>query len=239
MIKKFSLKLLLISSLFLLSSCFIHDIFPQKNTGPEEIRIVDLNGNPRPIQRFVPEGNARALAEQRSARNIPITDLSAPVSENFATNNLTQSNFIEQNQSPVNNLPPLAPEAPVQEIPNPQAKISYNMSGDNLASSGIPQKNIEPQIAAPKKPILAKKTKIITNVKSEVFIQIGSFSVKNNAQKVLKSGKIIFNGKVDERKIDNRKSYRVLLGPISDPAQANTILRKAKNNGYADAFIVK
>ncbi|MFT6076935.1 MAG: cell division protein FtsN [Myxococcota bacterium] len=233
MIKKISLKILLISALFPLSSCFVHDFFPRKNTGPEEIRIVDLNGNPRPIQRFVPEGNARALAQQRSVQNQP-----APIQNNVATNNLSQNNFISQNQAPVNNLPPVDPPVIVQESPKPPATISYNMSGDAAASLGSAQEITKPKI----KTTPAKEAKMIFNKKSAEsgsFIQIGSFSVKNNAQKTLEKGQIIFKGKVEERNISNKKSYRVLLGPISDNAKVNNILRKAKNNGYADAFIVR
>jgi len=231
-------KNLAIFGLALLTSC----IGNKPSNQETEIRIVDLNGNPKPIRRMVPEGNAQMLVNQQAqavnASNIPnIVDTNA--TPNYQTANT--------NQIANNNI---APPAGNENIANnierkpAEAAVSYDMSNDNtpeVVGEKIPEPaQTKPSSKSGKKFKLANsKAKTIPVNESGTLIQIGSFSSYNNAQKALEQSSKISSGKIEEVDLGERKSYRVFLGPISNSKKVHNILKKAKNSGYKDAFIVR
>ncbi|MES2677365.1 MAG: SPOR domain-containing protein [Pseudomonadota bacterium] len=237
-------KLLLLSALLVFSSCA-----GKNQDAPTEIRIVDLNGNPKPVKRFVPEGNAQILANNP---NIEVNKNNiAP-----ANGKLTQNDIPEMStQTPNNNSADLA--APAQSTTlasqnnnQPEATVSYDLSNDKPVSTSNNKltetklANNANQNSSPKKFKLAiasakaPKGATVSN-KSGTFIQIGSFSVAENANKILSKSAKISKGSIEEIDSGDKKSYRVLLGPIANSKKANIILKQAKNAGYKDAFIVK
>ncbi len=231
-------KLLLLSVLFALSSCAA-----SKQDGPSEIRIVDLNGNPKPVKRFVPEGNAQILA------NNPNIDVNK---NNIAPTNsaLTQNNLDTRNQMPANNsadLVPVQSTTLASKDNQPEATVSYDMSNDPAAevkpAETKTQTSTQASSGGKKFKLAIASTKVAKgatiNNKSGIFIQIGSFSIADNADKILAKSKKIFQGTIEEINSGDKKSYRVLLGPLANTKKANIILKQAKNAGYKDAFIVK
>ncbi len=235
-------KLFLLPILFALSSCLGNN-----TEGPSEIRIVDLNGNPKPVKRFVPEGNAQILANQNIEANK--NNISTPVNEKLVQNN---------NPAPIIPISSIAEPSPAQSTTlasqnnRSEAMVSYDMSNDqtkevdpktndNLANPQTSSnKKFKLAIATSKAPSTKAASSAVSNNKSSgIFIQIGSFSVADNANKILTKSKKISKGKVEEVETGDKKSYRVLLGPIPNTKKANIILKQAKHAGYKDAFIIK
>jgi cell division protein FtsN len=233
-------KSLAIFGLALMTSCIGYKPVNQAT----EIRIVDLNGNPKPIRRIIPEGNAQMLVNQQAqAANVDNApnNINKSAQQNYQTPNTNQ--ITNNDIAPAENITNNTGTKPVE------ATVSYDMYNDNtseVASKTIPETIPEPAQTNPhsgKKFKLAisktKNTKTISASESGALVQIGSFSSYANAQKALEQSNKISSGKIEEVDLDGEKSYRVFLGPISNSKKVHNILKKAKNSGYKDAFIVR
>lgn len=255
----FGFQTITIVALLSLSSCF------GNNNAPSQIRIVDLNGNPKPIKRYVPEGNAKILASQNpnSFQDINNPEVAQPfrndgvnatsnavVDENLPNtanvNPATQANPIPPQIAPEPKSPSTAPSANVSE-----ENISYDMSGSQI-------QEIKPASDNSKQTTSGKKFKFSAGAGNKspskttaeslktlpaqngIFVQIGSYLASESANQVLHNNKKISKGKIEEINLTNGKTtYRVLLGPIANKQKAHKILKQAKNAGYKDAFIVR
>jgi cell division septation protein DedD len=69
------------------------------------------------------------------------------------------------------------------------------------------------------------------------FIQAGSFSELENAEKIMKKTTKFFKTTISESNINNKKIYRVLVGPFVNSKKANLTLKKIKKAGI-DAILV-
>jgi len=124
----------------------------------------------------------------------------------------------------------------------PEATISYDMSNDKVVETKPINNNSQNTTGTKFKTNIAstKAVKAVANSrKSGIFIQLGSFSVADSANKILTKNKKISKGIVEEMDSGDKKIYRALLGPIANKKKAAIILKQAKNAGYKDAFIVK
>ncbi|MCE3254941.1 MAG: hypothetical protein K0R25_435 [Rickettsiaceae bacterium] len=246
----FSLKPLLLISLFFTASC----VGSNKNAPEEEgseIRIVDLNGNPKPVQRFVPEGNAQALASIQADNNKPAENAPAAVAQQQISQDLPVPQ--EPTSSQAIQEPTAAPSPGTSTIiadTKQPAQVSYDMGAENLSATKAAAIATKP--VASETPASDKKYKlVVASTKTEnsaatstgrttgIFVQVGFFSLAENANKALEKNKAFCSGKIEEVTSGDKKSYRVLLGPVQNKKKASKILKKAKNAGYKDAFIVK
>ncbi len=251
-----------IFSLMLLTSCLgsldslSSKLFGNKSGNQEtEIRIVDLNGNPKPIRRMVPEGNAQILASQReeAAKN----NIAAINNANSSKNNSAPQNYQRPRTEQItsNNIKaPATNNANAIKSKPIEAVVSYDMADEKAPKIKTGTIQTLPQTPTPNKSpnkspnkrfrLAVSKTrdgnvKAKSLNKSGILIQIGSFSSPSNADRALEQGKKISAGKIEEVNLKGRKNYRVFLGPISNSKTARNILKKAKNSGYKDAFIVR
>ena len=80
---------------------------------------------------------------------------------------------------------------------------------------------------------VAKKGK-----KKLIFVQTGSFSTEENAKQDLSKVQKFYKGKIEEADIGDKKTYRVLLGPIANDKKAKDLVHKVKSSGH-DAIVVK
>jgi cell division septation protein DedD len=246
--------ILILFGLISLSSC----LGGKTDNQATQIRIVDLNGNPKPIKRIVPEGNAQILATQQSQFLATNDNIPAPSNINQPlSNGPVENQNVEQNTSgdvAATSIDNTVNNAVTDNNKNKpaQAEVLYDLSEDKTPNN--PENNNEVKDTAPKlspEKITSSKTKfklaiskaknngISADKKSGTLIQIGSFSSYANAQKALEKSKKISVGKIEEVDLENGKSYRVFLGPLSSSKKVHNILKKAKKSGYKDAFIVK
>ena len=222
-----------------------------------EIRIVDLNGQPKQIKRIMPEGNAKMLAMQnKELENNNSLQNNTGSNLTNTTDTPTDNLLSQNNQNQISTQPftqDLSEQNNSSNIANNQqskATISYDMSeesNDNNTNQNIEStnNNSSPQ-ATPKSnkkfKFIATKTKVSDNVEadgSKIFIQIGFFSSSINANNTLANSKKIANGSIKEVNINGQNGYKVFLGPIKSHKEAITILKKAKKSGYKDAFIAR
>ena len=97
-----------------------------------------------------------------------------------------------------------------------------------------------PQIAAPKP---AAAPAINTSERSTVskpYVQIGFFSVEDNAKPNVASMKA--NGipaKIVTSKTNGKTFWRVIAGPASTATDQKQLLQMVKDKGFADAYFVK
>ncbi len=86
----------------------------------------------------------------------------------------------------------------------------------------------------------AKKGKISKKAVSSsgFFVQVGAFSNSANAETSLSEMQKFSDGKIEEADLNDKKLYRVLLGPISSKSKALQLMNEIKNSGH-DAVIVR
>jgi cell division protein FtsN len=248
--------------LFFLASCSYFTNITKKgdNNSQSEIRIVDLNGNPKPIKRYIPAGNAEILAKQKS------TDANSDV-QNSQTNKIANPNEATQpyfdrpaqnsQQSGDANIYSGAASGLNNESDDGEINISYDISqsqnpqSQNSSTTNQEEvkyssnNNAENNIANKKFKVSVKKSNTSKTqnqtqlLKNGYFVQIGAYSISQNAKEALESSKKVSFGQIKTIKTNNKTIYRVLLGPVSNKNKARNVLNKAKNAGYKDAFIAR
>ncbi len=77
-----------------------------------------------------------------------------------------------------------------------------------------------------------------SSANSSYVVQTAAFSSYSNATRHADNIGVIASPSVKEDRVDGKKLYRVLLGPVDDSFAADNILKKAKNMGFADARIL-
>ncbi|GDX36603.1 hypothetical protein LBMAG18_11140 [Alphaproteobacteria bacterium] len=220
------------------------------------VRIVDLKGNAKPILTKTPEFNARVL-EGVDVANIGKTNKATQ--EQQATTIVPETRPNYPNQQIAQTI-----DAPVLNSPNknnqdslkskekanmvfserPQGKTveEYDLasSKDDLDDSSKVNKNSDPQLKESKQhkknQQQSKKNPSISEKK--YFVQTGSYSSQEVADQELKDMKKFARGKIEKVEMSDRITYRVLLGPYTNKAQARKMVNKIVGNGH-EAILVK
>ena len=117
------------------------------------------------------------------------------------------------------------------------------------AASGINQAPLPPP-AAPitavssplvvaELPPLPEKVRVVPLASSaRIFIQAGSFSLRDNAQRVQSRIASLGSVQVMTASIKGIEMYRVRLGPLASVAQADQLLARVVDSGYPEARII-
>ncbi len=205
-------KTFLLIILFLFCSCSFDSIKNKFSTGGQEgqtIRIVGLDGEYRHINRQIPTLNSDLISSQK--KNSQKTEKPEKIEP------------IETPQGFLNNLGPS--NEPLMELPK-------NMTPETIIYKSTPNK--EPK-ETPKKDLdIAAKQQ-----QKGTFIQIGSYKSKNSAEKILQKSQNISSGFIKEANSKNSTIHKILLGPTNNKTETMNLLKKARNNGFKDAFITK
>ncbi len=284
MLFKYTKIIAVVFTFLTLISCALKPESNQQKQKPQ-IRIVDLDGNPKQVQNFVPEYNAKVLASQGVMIDDKTKDLTpiktakddqkiASVSNSNSQNSALETpmnlanNSVTSSSTPAKTVakPVVDSSAAASEIAaikdqnnNDQAKkddqaskedeVVYDLSDD--------KKTDKKEEKADKKSAENKKFKIVTGKeatkKSEksktskplksthkgLFIQIGSYSSSEMANKILSKNSALDYGQIQEATVGGKKFYRVMFGPVQNQEKAEELLKKASAKGHKDAFIIK
>ncbi len=210
-----------------------------------EIRIVDLNGNPKPIRRVIPQGNLEMMITRGKEATNDRPEINSQNTQNFR-NQLTQKQ--EAQREEIKNLPVENQLTQKQEIKS-QANKNITKKFKLINSSGsesskkltesqqTADKNIKQKfyLVSPNQDKAQEKTEQ-TNPK-EIFIQIGSFFSYQDSQQALQKSKEIGQSIIKNTKINGQKLYLVLI--IANQNNYSQILEQAKTLGFKNAFIIK
>lgn len=228
-----------------------------------KVRIVDLKGNAKPVLTKVPEFNARVLEgidnvsnpallnkaseEQQSTTILPetrkvnlktdyvnqqISDTAkAPVLNSYNAN--SSSDPLKSKEKTNMVFAGRQQEKSVAEYDLANSKDDVDDAQDLTTSNNSQQKNKK----------LDKKEQEQNKKVSEIsgkkyFVQTGSYTAKEVADQELKEMKKFARGKVEKVEMTDRITYRVLLGPYTNKAQARKMVNKIVNSGH-DAILVK
>lgn len=181
---------LLILSCSLLTSCATVSSFFKKRSKVEEkeIRIVDVNGNYRPVKKQVPLLNSELLKQQNNA-NPGITN------PNLVPNNQNQAMALDQN--PNNQI------SPDQIIENAQGEIT------NPKTAEQPFNN-QPSDDSTNK--TAPKNDLGTGPSTEPLIE--NENAPSNAQ-IDESGEIDLGASASKPETGKKKTYKIAVKPTS------------------------
>lgn len=144
--------------------------------------------------------------------------------------------------------PPAAPEAKTEALAKPEkieaepiAPLAASAAAAIDKAEGKPAKtpnmkvgDISPSTAPAAMPAAKPKSSL-----AKPFIQIGIFSVEDNANRTgqaLRSGGIVPS--VLKQSSKGKTFWRVIVGPAGSSAERATLLKKVKGLGYTDAYFV-
>jgi cell division septation protein DedD len=139
----------------------------------------------------------------------------------------------------VNETPPAEDVAPnvtenVAATPLGEPNADENLEAKILAS--VAEAENKPVAAAEPKPVAAKAV----SQKGAKYVQIGFFSVEDNAKANVK--KMKNNGipaTVVKSESKGKTFWRVIAGPATSAADQRQLLNMVKGQGFADAYLVK
>jgi len=123
--------------------------------------------------------------------------------------------------------------APPQYAPHPQ-QASYQPSAPSVSSDGMVEGHLNKGKFIPD-PVVSKTPVHPTGL----FVQAGSFSVFENAEKLTRTLAKIAPTTIEPVTVNGRKLYRVKMGPIASVAEADSILEKVIRTNGAGAKVVK
>ena len=198
---------------------------------PKKVRVVDLDGNYKPIKRKIPEFNAKVLSG-----DLNIIEDSNTIANNNPSNatKINSSVNIISNKTLVDKTSPELKVSANDNIKKKKTVIEYDLS-ESTEETRTRNKVVSN--------ISNKRTfiKDITNSdKKSIFVQIGVFSSLNGASATLKKASVsVSKGIIKEVVIKNKVLQRVLLGPLKNKQEAKELRKKAVGHGYKDAFIVE
>jgi cell division septation protein DedD len=203
-----------------------------------KIRIVDLQGKPHSVTTKTPELNNQALAMQgkmRDGRN------------NFANEVKKEEKFPQnfaQQDADFGAVSSEAIQKTLQFSKQPTEKNSEKSDNSIVSAGASEDKNqtVEYDLLegeektkkpAKSKKVLAKKSAVT----KKFFAQVGSFSNSGNAKQTLNEMAKFHKGRIEV--VEGEKTiYRVLIGPFSNKAQANEMVKKISNSGR-EAILVR
>ncbi len=223
------------------------------------IRIVDLQGKPGRVITKVPNLNVQALAEQgklSSPQPIIPQEKSQSPQKNIATKQdfgAVSSQIIQDTlqaeQSPEFRQK-VSDNSAVKMNSNEIQEIQYDLSEGGLKD---PRKleNAKSKPSSSKKYVMKKNegkkitqtaakkdqsSKVYSQKKRGLYVQVGSFSNSSNAKRRMKKIEHFDVGRIEQVR-RGKTIYRVLLGPFASKKQADSMLRKVKKSGYAAVLV--
>ncbi len=238
-----SFKNFLIFSILFLSACV------RSNDDSQPFRIVGLNGKPSKVKTRVPELNARILESQGKVVSspdavvIPNQEVSSQNQTNPSESKILKQDQAQQDQGvPAYNLPkddsasqPQQEKISVGAVEEKEQEIQYDLS-DSAQQKKSQGKKMRLKKGATS--VSKNEDEALPKKGKKIFIQTGSFSNEENAKQALLKTQKFYKSRIEEIALDDKKFYRVLLGPFASDKKANLILRKVKAAGN-DAIIVK
>jgi rare lipoprotein A len=90
----------------------------------------------------------------------------------------------------------------------------------------------------PPQPGLVQEIDGVTVGHVQVYIQTGAFTNYDNALAQLKKVQAYFTAELQEATINGKTFHRVRIGPMVNVDEADSVLAKALENGFADARVV-
>ncbi|MBM5783121.1 MAG: SPOR domain-containing protein [Pelagibacterales bacterium] len=216
----------------------------------------NLNSNSTHNQEsYVPQSNPGAQQSLNKYANADYAEASANIIEQTLqapynpnnkivandTNSKTNENAVKNN---LDNGPKiLATIGQKQDSEVAEYSLNESTKKDeliNLESKKSQAKKSQSKKSQEKTFVVTKKVK---NSKKAVsssgfFVQVGAFSNSANAQTSLSEMQKFSDGKIEEADLNDKKLYRVLLGPVSSKSKALQLMNEIKSSGH-DAVIVR
>ncbi|MFM7621347.1 MAG: SPOR domain-containing protein [Alphaproteobacteria bacterium] len=227
-----------------------------------KVRIVDLKGNAKPVLTKVPEFNARVLEGSDTTNSAVVNKASEEqqsttiLPENRNVNNKTQyvnQQLADTAKAPVlnsvnanNNSDPVKSKEKTNMIfagrGQEKSVAEYDLANsrdevDDKQDSAS-RKDLQASNKKTDKKDANQNNKSLASSSKKYFVQTGSYTAQEVADQELKEMRKFAKGKVEKVEMTDRITYRVLLGPYTNKAQARKMVNKVVNSGH-EAILVK
>lgn len=216
----------------------VNDRGPFKNG-----RIMDVSRRAADLLGFINKGTARVRLEVLESES---RQLAAAAKRGEDTTRMTAADFQRGGTQTASAAPVAA--APAADDSVPESLRTPTITVEELTAQGKAVESAtlpEPSSSGPVEGHVAKgrflPAPVVTTepVKpTGIFVQAGSFSVYDNAERLAKSLIGIAPTTIEPVSVGGRTMYRVRLGPISSVDAADTVLEKVIRAGQGGARVV-
>lgn len=207
-------------------------------------RLIDLSRKAAQLLGFIDKGTTKvrvellpeesmtvaSLAQGKLSRSSPSVGLAVPQDSPASSGQI----IIQDNAMPTLDPNPvqhtvLATSASAEKIP--MDKKSKVQSNEMMDITG----EIESKAAAVEQHL---PEHVAPSPDGNIYIQIGAYAHKENAQRVVQKLSHIGDSKIAPIRSGDRTLYRVRLGPLDDTAEAKAVLQKIVESGHSDARVL-
>ncbi len=243
-------KIFLLSAIVALIGC-------KPQAQPSQMRIVDLQGNPKPVQMRTPELNMQALQAQGNLteekiqaqpRKSDLPQQQAASSNKYGDNFGASSSEAIRNtlQTPTNSqnmqAAPAVSDADILaagEGEDRNKTIEYSLADNKKSRANEKNAAKNMVLSKPKDEVSHAE---VTKKQKGIFVQIGSFSVlqhaKTSLSQIEKFSTKAAPAKIEEAQNGEKTVYRVLIGPFPNKQKASATIAKLDKSGH-QAIIIK
>ena len=205
-------------------------------------RIIDLSRTAAQELDIVRNGTARVRIDQLPAESMAVRDVAiaggGPTEQNAAVAQVASGSRRAPAAQPVVAQPPVmvaaSPPPPVAAAPPvTQAVWATNPRPQAMAATPAYASSNGTSIAS-----LAASAGAPTGAGSGFYVQTGSFSTAENAERQRDLVRSYGMSEVSTASAGGREVYRVRLGPYTTPDAAGIVADRLKRSGYGDARVV-
>lgn len=136
------------------------------------------------------------------------------------------------------NVTALTRESVPEDTPEAELSDGSETSISDIATAAIDEAEVKPETKPT--PTVKPTTKPTGSKLDQPFIQLGIFSVEDNARNTATSmrtqGIVPI---VKEHRLKGKTFWRVIIGPASSKSERAILLKKARDLGFTDAYFVK
>ena len=197
-------------------------------------RIIDVSKKAAQLLGFYEAGTARVRVEIDAQESITLKNIALKK----RPPEMPQITASPRGVVTADNIAPLAP-IPGSSIP-PAAVKPVSVPPASIPAVAVPPPpSAKSPAQVPKASAPVKKTAPEAKTPGGIYVQAGAFSEEANARKLEQQLGELGVVHIVPTTVNNKKLYRVRLGPVADATMADALLKKIKTYGYNDAKVVR
>jgi rare lipoprotein A len=195
-----------------------------ETAGTTPVRVKILKDESIQVAQAAMRGETGDVRLAEAPRSVPIESRAA--ARQAPAPQLVPSSVVVASSTPIPDRPPpqpvvVAAATPITDAPPPGGTPRHQWP------SLIAQAHAEPVHAL-----------VATAASGRIFVQAGAFAMPENAQRVRSRIASLGNIQVVQTVVNGTPLYRVRLGPVANPAEADRLLSKVVGSGYPTARVV-
>lgn len=180
-------------------------------------RIIDLSRRGAELLGFISQGTAKVRVEIVESESRQLAAIAQGGADDRAPEAVPRVAVVAQELAP----PGSAGQSSVPPAPNATVQTASRRPAATVADVQLDEQ-VERLPISP----------------SDIFVQAGAFAQVHNANRLRARLSPLGNAEIAETLVDQRRLYRVRLGPLATVAEADRLIEVLAANGFTDARVV-